>query len=215
MITIKNFAVSPIEENTYIVSDQTGEAVIVDCGCFVEDEWSKIKEYICKNELKPVHLVCTHMHFDHVMGNKLVFRDYGLKPEANDADLVLYKNMGRQLKMFMGVSSDEFVDMPPLARALREADVIPFGTHQLEVLETPGHSPGGLCFYCKDENVLFTGDTLFQCSIGRTDLEGGSYRQLIGSIRDKIAVLPGETAIYPGHGPSSILDSESRYNPYF
>lgn len=215
MITIKKFPVSPIEENTYIVSDETGEAVIVDCGCVVEDEWQEIRKYIDGNGLKPVHLVCTHLHFDHVLGNGLVFRDYGLKPEACDADLVLYNDMDRQLKMFMGVSANGFTDMPPLARALKEKDTISFGTHKLEVLETPGHTPGGLCFYCREEDTLFTGDTVFRCSIGRTDFEGGNYRQLVDGIMNKIAVLPGKTNLYPGHGPSSTIEFECENNPYF
>ncbi len=215
MITIKNFAVSPIEENTYIVSDQTGEAIIIDCGCVVKDEWEEIREYIRVNGLKPVHLLCTHMHFDHVMGNTLVFRDYGLRPEASGADLILYNNIGGQLKMFMGVNSDEFADMPPLLRSLREGDSVAFGTHELKVMETPGHSPGGLCFYCKEENVLFTGDTVFRGSIGRTDLDKGDYRQLIHSIMNKVAVLPGNTNIYPGHGPASTVEFECEHNPYF
>lgn len=216
MITIKTFTVSPIGENTYVVSDETGEAVIIDCGCAVESEWKAITKYIDEKGMKPVHLLCTHLHFDHVMGNILVFRDYGLKPEANDADLPLYNNIDRQLKMFIGVGScGDFANMPPIGRALKDGDTVTFGNHEFKILATPGHSPGGLCFYCEKEGALFTGDTVFRCSIGRTDLENGNYRQLLDSIRDKILPLSDDTDIYPGHGPSSTLVFEKQNNLYF
>lgn len=210
---VKIFAVNPLEVNCYVVSDETKEAVIIDCGCFHPDEWAEIKNYIVKEQLKVVHLLNTHLHFDHIMGVPMVYNDLGLAPEANKNDLSIYNNVEKQISMFINMNVDH-IEMPPLGRELRDEDTIEFGTHSFMVIQTPGHTKGGVCFYCKEENVLFTGDTLFQCSIGRTDLEGGCYEDIIQSVKERLLVLPPETKVYPGHGPSSSIEFEKKYNPY-
>lgn len=210
---VKIFAVNPLEVNCYVVSDETKEAVIIDCGCFHPDEWVEIKNYIVKEQLKVVHLLNTHLHFDHIMGVPMVYNDLGLAPEANKNDLSIYNNVGKQISMFINMNVDH-IEMPPLGRELRDGDTIEFGTHSFMVIQTPGHTRGGVCFYCKEENALFTGDTLFQCSIGRTDLEGGCYEDIIQSVKERLLVLPPETKVYPGHGPSSSIEFERKYNPY-
>lgn len=210
---VKIFAVNPLEVNCYVVSDETKEAVIIDCGCFHPDEWAEIKNYIVKEQLKVVHLLNTHLHFDHIMGVPMVYNDLGLAPEANKNDLSIYNNVGKQISMFINMNVDH-IEMPPLGRELRDGDTIEFGTHSFMVIQTPGHTKGGVCFYCKEENALFTGDTLFQCSIGRTDLEGGCYEDIIQSVKERLLVLPPETKVYPGHGPSSSIEFERKYNPY-
>lgn len=210
---VKIFAVNPLEVNCYVVSDDTKEAVIIDCGCFHPDEWAEIKNYIVKEQLKVVHLLNTHLHFDHIMGVPMVYNDLGLAPEANKNDLYIYNNVGKQISMFINMNVDH-IEMPPLGRELRDGDTIEFGTHCFMVIQTPGHTKGGVCFYCKEENALFTGDTLFQCSIGRTDLEGGCYEDIIQSVKERLLVLPPETKVYPGHGPSSSIEFEMKYNPY-
>lgn len=210
---VKIFAVNPLEVNCYVVSDDTKEAVIIDCGCFHPDEWAEIKNYIVKEQLKVVHLLNTHLHFDHIMGVPMVYNDLGLAPEANKNDLSIYNNVEKQISMFINMNVDH-IEMPPLGRELRDGDTIEFGTHSFMVIQTPGHTKGGVCFYCKEENVLFTGDTLFQCSIGRTDLEGGCYEDIIQSVKERLLVLPPETKVYPGHGPSSSIEFEKKYNPY-
>lgn len=210
---VKIFAVNPLEVNCYVVSDDTKEAVIIDCGCFHPDEWAEIKNYIVKEQLKVVHLLNTHLHFDHIMGVPMVYNDLGLAPEANKNDLSIYNNVGKQISMFINMNVDH-IEMPPLGRELRDGDTIEFGTHSFMVIQTPGHTKGGVCFYCKEENALFTGDTLFQCSIGRTDLEGGCYEDIIQSVKERLLVLPPETKVYPGHGPSSSIEFEKKYNPY-
>lgn len=210
---VKIFAVNPLEVNCYVVSDDTKEAVIIDCGCFHPDEWAEIKNYIVKEQLKVVHLLNTHLHFDHIMGVPMVYNDLGLAPEANKNDLSIYNNVGKQISMFINMNVDH-IEMPPLGRELKDGDTIEFGTHSFMVIQTPGHTKGGVCFYCKEENVLFTGDTLFQCSIGRTDLEGGCYEDIIQSVKERLLVLPPETKVYPGHGPSSSIEFERKYNPY-
>lgn len=210
---VKIFAVNPLEVNCYVVSDETKEAVIIDCGCFHPDEWAEIKNYIVKEQLKVVHLLNTHLHFDHIMGVPMVYNDLGLAPEANKNDLSIYNNVGKQISTFINMNVDH-IEMPPLGRELRDGDTIEFGTHSFMVIQTPGHTKGGVCFYCKEENALFTGDTLFQCSIGRTDLEGGCYEDIIQSVKERLLVLPPETKVYPGHGPSSSIEFERKYNPY-
>lgn len=210
---VKIFAVNPLEVNCYVVSDDTKEAVIIDCGCFHPDEWVEIKNYIVKEQLKVVHLLNTHLHFDHIMGVPMVYNDLGLAPEANKNDLSIYNNVGKQISMFINMNVDH-IEMPPLGRELKDGDTIEFGTHSFMVIQTPGHTRGGVCFYCKEENALFTGDTLFQCSIGRTDLEGGCYEDIIQSVKERLLVLPPETKVYPGHGPSSSIEFERKYNPY-
>lgn len=210
---VKIFAVNPLEVNCYVVSDETKEAVIIDCGCFHPDEWAEIKNYIVKEQLKVVHLLNTHLHFDHIMGVPMVYNDLGLAPEANKNDLSIYNNVEKQISTFINMNVDH-IEMPPLGRELRDGDTIEFGTHSFMVIQTPGHTKGGVCFYCKEENALFTGDTLFQCSIGRTDLEGGCYEDIIQSVKERLLVLPPETKVYPGHGPSSSIEFERKYNPY-
>lgn len=210
---VKIFAVNPLEVNCYVVSDDTKEAVIIDCGCFHPDEWAEIKNYIVKEQLKVVHLLNTHLHFDHIMGVPMVYNDLGLAPEANKNDLSIYNNVEKQISTFINMNVDH-IEMPPLGRELRDGDTIEFGTHSFMVIQTPGHTKGGVCFYCKEENALFTGDTLFQCSIGRTDLEGGCYEDIIQSVKERLLVLPPETKVYPGHGLSSSIEFERKYNPY-
>lgn len=210
---VKIFAVNPLEVNCYVVSDDTKEAVIIDCGCFHPDEWAEIKNYIVKEQLKVVHLLNTHLHFDHIMGVPMVYNDLGLAPEANKNDLSIYNNVEKQISTFINMNVDH-IEMPPLGRELKDGDTIEFGTHSFMVIQTPGHTKGGVCFYCKEENALFTGDTLFQCSIGRTDLEGGCYEDIIQSVKERLLVLPPETKVYPGHGPSSSIEFERKYNPY-
>lgn len=210
---VKIFAVNPLEVNCYVVSDDTKEAVIIDCGCFHPDEWVEIKNYIVKEQLKVVHLLNTHLHFDHIMGVPMVYNDLGLAPEANKNDLSIYNNVEKQISTFINMNVDH-IEMPPLGRELKDGDTIEFGTHSFMVIQTQGHTKGGVCFYCKEENALFTGDTLFQCSIGRTDLEGGCYEDIIQSVKERLLVLPPETKVYPGHGPSSSIEFERKYNPY-
>ena len=213
MLNIKTFSVNPLEVNCYVVSDEKKDAVIIDCGCFATSEWNDIKKYVAANGLTVVHLLNTHLHFDHVMGNIFAYNDLGIGPKACASDLYIYNKVEDQLRMFMGMTPAH-IDMPKLEQELRDGDTITFGSHQFMVLQTPGHTPGGVCFYCKEEGILFTGDTLFRMSIGRTDLPGGSYEQIVQSINDRLAILPGETIAYPGHGPSTTIADECKYNPY-
>lgn len=208
---IESLVCNMLQENCYVVSDETKECVIIDCGAFYEEERRALVEYIRNNDLKPVHLLATHGHLDHNFGNDTIFKEFGLKPEIAQADEAWITNYKEQAMKLYGMTLE--MEMPEVGRFLSDKEKIQFGNHTLEVMETPGHSPGSVVFYCEEENVLFTGDTLFQMTIGRTDLEGGSMMQIIQSLRI-IAQLPDNTKVYPGHGYTTTIGYELSRNPY-
>lgn len=213
MLNIKIFPVNMLQENCYIVSDETKECVIIDCGAQYTQEQKAIMQYISSNELKPVHLLNTHLHFDHVWGNPFLAQTYQLQTEASIHDKFLYDDMSAQFRMFMGMDFKN--DFPcHIARSLDEGDTVTFGTHTFQVIATPGHTPGGICFYCAEENAIFCGDSLFRFSIGRTDLPGSNGQALIQSLSQKVLTLPAQTVAYPGHGPSTTIGEEQINNPY-
>lgn len=211
-VTIKTFEVNPLCENCYVVSDETKEAVIIDCGCSDEYEWEEIKKYINTEGLQVKHLLNTHLHFDHVWGNTFVHRDLDLRPEANYEDLHIYEHMDEQIKSVVGVSIPH-PPLPPLGTSLLDGSEVTFGNTTLKVLTTPGHSRGSICFYSETDKVLFSGDTLFCGSCGRTDLEGGSYHDILTSLQ-RLATLPDATKVFCGHGPTTTIEREKQYNLY-
>ena len=211
-MTIKTFVVNPLGENCYVVNDDTKEAVIIDCGCSDEYEWADIKKYIANNDLQVKHLLNTHLHFDHIWGNTFVHRDMGLCPEANYEDLHIYENMDEQIRSVIGVGIPH-PPLPPLGTSLLDGSEVMFGETTLKVLTTPGHSHGCICFHSEKDHILFSGDTLFCGSCGRTDLEGGNYESLMQSLK-KLANLPDDTKVFCGHGPSTTIGREKMYNPY-
>ena len=213
MLNIKRFNCNMLSENCYVVSDDTLECVIIDCGAFYPEEGQAIVGFIRNGSLIPKHLLCTHGHFDHCMGNGYIYRAFGLKPETHIGDEFLMEKMQRQTQDILGVNID--LDVPPTGPYLTEKDVIKFGTHRLQILHTPGNTPGGIVFYCEEERTAFSGDTLFRMSIGRTDFERGSYEQMLDSLHNVVAHLPADTTVYPGHGPQTTIAEELRYNPYF
>jgi len=211
MLNIKKFVCNMIQENCYVVSDETGECVIIDCGAYEPEEREAIVNYIDANHLVPRHLLATHGHIDHNFGNNTIYDYYKLQPEVHYADRKLIEQLPLQAEVIAGVQLD--YDMPPVGRYLNDGDTISFGSHQLDILETPGHTPGGVFYYCKAEKVAFTGDTLFRGSIGRTDFEGGSMFQIIQSLR-MVSQLPDDTTFLPGHGEATTLSRELANNPY-
>ena len=211
MIKVRRFVCNMLQENAYVVSDESSEAVVIDCGALYDMERNAIIRYIKDNELKPVHLLCTHGHFDHVIGNDTITREFGLKPEVAAEDKHLM-NLKKQLKDMMGMDYDN--EVPPIGRLLTANDIIGFGTHSIKILPTPGHTPGSVTFYIETEHVAFTGDTLFKMSIGRTDFEGGSWTDMTNSLINVLAKLPANTKVYPGHGEPTTIGDELRYNPY-
>lgn len=211
MIKVRRFVCNMLQENAYVVSDESSEAVVIDCGALYDVERNAIIRYIKDNELKPVHLLCTHGHFDHVIGNDTITREFGLKPEVAAEDEHLM-DLKKQLKDMMGMDYDN--EVPPTGLLLTADDTISFGTHSITILPTPGHTPGSVTFYLETEQVAFTGDTLFKMSIGRTDFEGGSWADMTNSLINVLAKLPASTKVYPGHGEPTTIGDELRYNPY-
>lgn len=210
MIEIRRFVCNMLQENTYVISDDTHEAVVIDCGALYDEERQAIVNYIDSQQLKPVHLLCTHGHFDHNFGNDTIWHTYGLKPEVAAADEKLM-DLKTQVEQMIGTGYQN--DVPPIGRLLTTDDIISFGTHRLTILPTPGHTPGSVSFYCREEGIVFTGDTLFRLSIGRTDFPGGSWAQMTDSLK-LLATLPGETKVYCGHGEPTTIGEERQYNPY-
>lgn len=211
MMEIKTFVCNMLEENCYVVSDETKECVIIDCGAFYGEERDAIVRYIDNNQLKPVHLLATHGHLDHNFGNNTILEHYGLKPEVAEGDRNLMNNYNQQAQKFYGMQLN--FELPEAGSVITDNQDITFGNHKLKVIPTPGHSKGSVTFYCKEENVAFTGDTLFQQSIGRTDLHGGSMMQIIQSLRI-LAQLPDETVVKPGHGNDTTIGRELESNPF-
>ena len=210
---IKRFEVNPVQENCYVVSDETKEAAVIDCGALFEEERKALVDYIDKHGLTLRHVLCTHGHFDHIFGVDTLFEEYGVKPRLHAADRPLYDGMRLQVQAFFGTSYDK--TMPPLGDDLSDGELITLGNTQLKVLHTPGHSPGSVVFYCEKEKLLFAGDTLFRMSVGRTDLEGGSWQQLLHSLHHVLAPLPADVKVFTGHGPATTIGDEVRMNPYF
>ena len=200
-----------LQENCYVVSDETRQCVIIDCGAYYEAERKALVAYINDEHLQPVHLLVTHGHLDHNFGNNTVYETFGLQPEVSEADLKMMENLDSQAKT--SYQLDLNYNFPAVGRTFQPNEVISFGNHQLSVIETPGHSRGSVTFYCKEENVAFTGDTLFKTSIGRTDFPGGSMFQIINSLR-LLAQLPDNTIVYPGHGEPTSIGWELAHNPY-
>ncbi len=211
MLKIQTFEVNPLHENCYVVSDDTKECVIIDCGAFTESEQEAIITYINKNGLKPVHNLGTHGHLDHHFGDAAILSAFNLLPEVSDGDEVLMQHSKEAALQMLGM--DLNIDLPAGELRLTENNTISFGSHTLRIIRTPGHSRGSVSFYCAEENILFTGDTLFKGSIGRTDFPGGSMFQIISSLRE-LAQLPDTTIVYPGHGPQTSIGFELAHNPY-
>ena len=211
MIEIQTFVVNYFQENTYLLSDETKEAILIDCGCMNAQEWRKVEEYITSHQLDLKHHLCTHVHVDHLMGAGFVYARYGLRPESAPEDIKLLPGIGeqaRQLGLPVHVQDIE------IQAHLNAGAEITFGNTRLQVKVIPGHSPGSIAFYDAGSQSVFVGDALFAGSIGRTDLWGGNYGQLIHSIETELLTLPDDTRIYPGHGSPTTVSFEKLNNPY-
>ena len=211
MLKIKTFIFNPFQENTYVVSDETGSCVIIDPGCSSDRENEDVESYIEQHNLDPVKVLCTHLHADHVLGNAFFYEKYGLKPEAHFNEQDLYNMVKSQVQMFGLIMHSE---PPEIGNYLNEGDMVSFGNTTFKVLLVPGHSPGGICFYSEKDKVVFAGDCLFSGSIGRTDLWGGDHQLLLNRIKSELLTLPEETVVYSGHGPTTTIGEEKKDNPF-
>ena len=198
--------------NTYVVYDpETRECAIIDPGMMGIEEENAMKNFINREHLDVKHLVNTHLHIDHAVGNRFVADSYGVPVSAHKLDEPLMERIKQQAEMF-GIK--EKVHVAEVERFLAEGDVIKIGSGELEILHVPGHSPGSIVLYDRNGGVLYGGDVLFERSIGRTDLPGGSHAQLVRGIKEKLFTLPDETVVYPGHGPATTIGRDKQYNPF-
>lgn len=210
-MNIVKFVFNPIQENTYVVWDGTRECVVIDAGNASAKEDRILSDFIAEQGLTPVMVVNTHGHFDHIMGVQYMKMTYGVPFALSSADGVLVEQGATHAMMF-GMDASAMPDGVDVD--LSATDTIRFGETELKVIATPGHTPGGVVLYEPQSKSLFTGDTLFRESIGRTDLPGGDYNALMNSILGKIIPLGDEVTIYPGHGEKSTIGHESLYNPF-
>lgn len=209
---VSRFTFNMFGVNTYILWDDISrEALIVDPGMINEKEQKDIKAFLDANNLNLKHLINTHMHIDHAFGISYVKENYNLKLECNLEDQFLAQRLNEQANMF-GLPipmSDLQID-----KDLKDGEKIQLGDEQISILHVPGHSPGSVVLYAPQSNFIISGDVLFNTSIGRTDLPGGNYAQLINAINNKLMTLPDDVIVYPGHGPETSIGYEKQNNPY-
>ena len=211
-MNIKVFEFNPIAVNTYVLYDETGECVIIDAACFFPNEQQELLSFISDNKLVVKHLLNTHLHFDHVFGVNFMEEQFDVKMKAHKADEFLLASMQQQMAMFGFPANGKYI--PTMGEYIDENDIIEFGNQKLSIMSVPGHSPGSIVFYNKKENLVISGDVLFNGSIGRTDLPQGDHNLLIDGIKTKLLVLPEDTVVYPGHGPSTTIKGEKQMNPF-
>jgi glyoxylase-like metal-dependent hydrolase (beta-lactamase superfamily II) len=210
MISVQSFTANPYQENAYVLFDESNECIIIDPGAYTSQEQNELSHFIESSQLKPVRLLNTHCHIDHVLGNAFVHSMYGLLPEFHSLELELLHAIPGYAPQ-MGIR----YELSPLPETfLPETGNITFGQSSLELIFAPGHSPGHLCFYSLADNFLIGGDVLFYQSIGRTDLPGGNHQQLVDNIKHKLFNLPTDCVVYPGHGPSTQIGFEKAHNPF-
>lgn len=210
MLTVTSFAFNPLAENTYVLTAASGECIIIDPGCYFDYERAELANFITGHQLQPKYLLNTHCHLDHVFGNKFVNETWKLEPWIHAGEQLILE-AAPMAGVQWGVPFDNYTG--PL-HFLREKEVIRLGEDILNVLFTPGHSPGHLSFYAPVDKFVIAGDALFRMSIGRTDLPGGDYETLIASIGTQLLTLPEETIVYSGHGPQTSIGYEKKHNPF-
>jgi hydroxyacylglutathione hydrolase len=210
MITVQQFTFNPVQENTYLLCHQNGKAILIDPGCYYVAEQDLLKKFINDNNLTITQLVNTHCHLDHVFGNKWAAETFNLELYIHPLEEKLLEyapTSGLQ----WGLSFENYNGK---LNFLNEGDKLMLEDELIEILHTPGHSPGSISFYNKNHNVLISGDVLFKESIGRTDLPLGDYDTLIKSIQEKLFVLPDITRVYSGHGPQTTIGYEKMNNQF-
>ncbi len=211
MLQIKLFEFSPIQENTYVLYNEFNDCLIIDPGCYYDDEKDELVNFLIKMDLKPKMLLNTHCHLDHVFGNKFIAEKFGLTLQIHrNEKLVLdfAPKSGLLYNLPFDNYNGDFI-------YLEEGNKILLGNDELTVIEAPGHSPGHICFYCAAQHFIISGDVLFKRSIGRTDLPGGNHETLLKNIREKLFTLPANTQVYSGHGPVTTIGEEKNQNPFF
>lgn len=210
MLTIKKFTFNPFQENTYVISNDAKDALIIDPGCHNAYEQEQFLDYIKNNDLKPVRLLNTHCHIDHIPGNLLVAKTFDLPLEMHELELDNLKRASSYGAMF-GFNIEE---QPENRVFLGEGEEFAFGDTSYKILFTPGHSVGSICFYFPNEKVIVSGDVLFKGSIGRYDLPGSNGEDLYKSLTEKMMALPDDVTVYSGHGMKTTIGEERKSNPF-
>ena len=211
MLQIKVFTFNPVQENTYILYNEFNECIIIDPGFYDDSEKIELQSFIKDNHLLPKFLLNTHCHLDHVFGNKFIAEQFKLTLHTHILEkgvLEMAPTSGLMFNLPFDNYSGEVI-------YLAEGDIITLGGDKLDIIFTPGHSPGSICFYCEKQSFIIGGDVLFKNSIGRTDLPGGSHEELLKNIREKLFTLPDNVIVYPGHGPQTTIGEEKRTNSFF
>lgn len=210
MLYIKNLVFNPISVNTYIIYNESKDCVIIDAGNCNLREDNLLFDFIEKHQLKPIMILSTHAHIDHILGNFSTAKKYGIPLAAHRDGNEYFKTAFAYASAF-GINYDANNTVFPSIE-LFDNQIINIGDDELRVIHTPGHAKGSCCFYCEKQNFVITGDTLFCRGVGRTDLPGGSYEELVDSIRERLYKLPNETVCYCGHGPETTIGDEKRNN---
>ena len=213
---VKQFIFNPFQVNCYLLADEsTKECVLIDAGMSNQRELRAVTDFIGQEKLTLKAVWLTHCHLDHVMGTGLLANAVDAPIGGPVEDSLGLPDAESQARMFGLMLSNE---VAPLAKNIKEGDVLKVGETDVQVLDIPGHSYHGLCYYLPTEKVIFTGDVLFYCSIGRSDFGphyGCDGEALVDGIRCKLMSLPPETVVYPGHGPATTIGQEIKCNPYF
>lgn len=212
MIHIKKFTFNPFQENTIILHDETNECLIIDAGCYFPKELKEVSDFIATNDLKPVKLVSTHSHLDHVFGNHSVIREFNIPLGIHPEDKQTLDALERTASMYQ---IPNVFKSPEPSFYFEHGDKIEFGNSALEVRFVPGHAPGHVVFISHLDKFVINGDCLFAGSIGRTDLPGGNHNQLIKAITEQLFSLPDDYKVYCGHGPETTIGIEKSTNPFF
>jgi hydroxyacylglutathione hydrolase len=210
MLTVTTYTFNPVEENTYVLYNEQKECCIIDPGCYFQPERDELKTGLEKQGLRPVLLLNTHCHLDHVFGNKFVHDQWQLNLHLHEKEKAVLDFAPQSASMW-GLPFDNYEG--PLVY-LKEGEIIRIGEDILEILFTPGHSPGSISFYHQAGGFVIGGDVLFNGSIGRTDLPGGDYATLVNSIQTRFFTLPDDTRVYSGHGPFTTIGFEKMNNPF-
>ncbi|HEU4553096.1 MAG TPA: MBL fold metallo-hydrolase [Chitinophaga sp.] len=210
MIEIQYFAFNPFQENTYLLINEKKDCIIIDPGCYFEEERKELLQYIEKEGLNVTRLLNTHCHLDHIFGNRLIAKTFNVGLEIHRQEQPVLDRSPQAGAMY----NVPFEPSPMPARYMEEGEMITLGDDVLQVLFTPGHSPGSVAFYCAGQGFVIAGDVLFYQSIGRTDLPGGNHQTLLNSIRRQLFVLPDDVKVYPGHGQPTTIGFEKQHNPF-
>lgn len=210
MLTVQSFTFNPVQENTYVLYNEKGDCCIIDPGCYFAAEEQQIKGFIEENKLRPVLLLNTHCHLDHIFGNRFIHKTY---------NLLLHMHALEKPVLDYGPAAGQLWQLPfdnydAELIYIEEGQTIQVGDDQLQVLFTPGHSPGSVSFYSEANKFVISGDVLFEGSVGRTDLPGGDFQILEESIKTKIYTLPEDVIVFPGHGGSTTVGDEMKSNPF-